>query len=627
MKRYAIVLVLLMLFTPLLLAQPVWRTLEQLSRSEKANAEIEVTLADNASPQAVSMAKQISKFWNNGRFDEALALFPQLAGLTDAREIAIGYRWRMPVLSPQPKWENQDLQVGGRDSIMTTTLMATDFDTTITYDTSAVTDTTYDYDTTSVDPLVIDTVMVVDTTSMVYDTLTTVENYYLAVFLIEGDGIMNRWSVYEATNRKTDTTAFFSDLAWIETYNWVAGYKLNAVGATVAGDHCYVGYSRGLAQNQANIRRFKIKTGQPDNFPDSSSFIEVFSTTSPDSIKEIALASNYDGANDELYYLAATSGGELKCYYDSPACTSFAELSTGIADVDHGLDVAFNANFADLYLWVSYIDQNDSLCVAADSSAGNRGWITLTRYDAGSGLTGSSISAWNDSVTCVYDYYDGSSYHVQYAATYNAGGAWEHGDIDTPARGCDVTARESAGVAVAYNYVADTANGTLAGRYVWRDYQGAWGSPETYSSLTPDYAKPAIEYLGYYEGLGRIYGVIYLTADSLRTAYFDWNTLPGPPVGIPDAADGLPSKLTLMQNYPNPFNPATTIQYALTSPGKVKLEVFDILGRKVATLVNEYQTAGIKQVRWNAADQSSGLYFYQLTAGDYSETRRMLLLK
>jgi hypothetical protein len=88
-----------------------------------------------------------------------------------------------------------------------------------------------------------------------------------------------------------------------------------------------------------------------------------------------------------------------------------------------------------------------------------------------------------------------------------------------------------------------------------------------------------------------------------------------------------PRDFALSQNYPNPFNAKTTFNYQLPVSNHVKLEVYNLLGQKLATLVDERQEAGYKSVIWDASEVSSGLYFYKLTAGDYTETRRMMLVK
>jgi hypothetical protein len=88
-----------------------------------------------------------------------------------------------------------------------------------------------------------------------------------------------------------------------------------------------------------------------------------------------------------------------------------------------------------------------------------------------------------------------------------------------------------------------------------------------------------------------------------------------------------PSAVRLEQNYPNPFNPATIIRYELPSSSHVRLNVYDMLGRDIATLVNETQTPGIHSITWNAATQSSGVYFLQLQTNTMCLTKKALLLK
>jgi len=83
----------------------------------------------------------------------------------------------------------------------------------------------------------------------------------------------------------------------------------------------------------------------------------------------------------------------------------------------------------------------------------------------------------------------------------------------------------------------------------------------------------------------------------------------------------------IYQNYPNPFNPTTTLKFDISKNGFVKLEIFDILGRAVATLVNEQLTHGSYSVDWNASTFPSGVYFYKLTTDGFSETKKMVLMK
>ena len=102
---------------------------------------------------------------------------------------------------------------------------------------------------------------------------------------------------------------------------------------------------------------------------------------------------------------------------------------------------------------------------------------------------------------------------------------------------------------------------------------------------------------------------------------------PGNATAVSDERNLVPSNFTLYQNYPNPFNPATTISYSIPTEGKVIIKVFNLLGREVAELVNEEKGAGSYQVSFNASSLSSGVYFYRIRAGDFVQTKKMILLK
>ena len=94
----------------------------------------------------------------------------------------------------------------------------------------------------------------------------------------------------------------------------------------------------------------------------------------------------------------------------------------------------------------------------------------------------------------------------------------------------------------------------------------------------------------------------------------------------------IPVTFTLHQNYPNPFNPITTLRYDLPKDALVTLSIYDMLGREITQLVNTIQQAGFKSVQWDATDSmgkpvSAGVYLYQIQAGEFVQTRKMVLLK
>lgn len=100
----------------------------------------------------------------------------------------------------------------------------------------------------------------------------------------------------------------------------------------------------------------------------------------------------------------------------------------------------------------------------------------------------------------------------------------------------------------------------------------------------------------------------------------------GTPIETPPT-ESLVKDYRLNQNYPNPFNPTTVISYDLRKAGEVKLQVFNSIGQKVATLVNNAQTAGFHKITFNASGLNSGLYFYKLVTSDFTQTKKMMLIK
>lgn len=97
--------------------------------------------------------------------------------------------------------------------------------------------------------------------------------------------------------------------------------------------------------------------------------------------------------------------------------------------------------------------------------------------------------------------------------------------------------------------------------------------------------------------------------------------------GVENSEVHIPEQFSLSQNYPNPFNPSTTIQYSVPKESNVTLKVFDILGKEVATLVNEEKNVGVYTVNFNASQLKSGIYFYTLQVGSFIETKKMILIK
>lgn len=108
----------------------------------------------------------------------------------------------------------------------------------------------------------------------------------------------------------------------------------------------------------------------------------------------------------------------------------------------------------------------------------------------------------------------------------------------------------------------------------------------------------------------------------------------GQPISVNNISSVVPDKYVLSQNYPNPFNPVTTIKYMIAENGKLKtenglvvLKVYDVLGKEIATLVNEKQSPGTYEVSWDASAFPSGVYYYTLKTDNFTETKKMILIK
>ena len=156
-------------------------------------------------------------------------------------------------------------------------------------------------------------------------------------------------------------------------------------------------------------------------------------------------------------------------------------------------------------------------------------------------------------------------------------------------------------------------------------------------STDPEFAEDVeSQYItsNYYEDDGLEYDIEYF----YRISYFagvwsDHSEVLSVTLQWMDVDEGqLPKAYALHQNYPNPFNPVTNLSYDLPEEAMVNITIFDMMGRMVTNLVNENQSAGYKTLQWNAINNSgqpisAGLYIYSIKAGNFSQNRKMILLK
>ncbi len=157
--------------------------------------------------------------------------------------------------------------------------------------------------------------------------------------------------------------------------------------------------------------------------------------------------------------------------------------------------------------------------------------------------------------------------------------------------------------------------GTSVGIYYSADTGAHWSSVSNPGSFDPSPAV-RIESDGSY-----LYAASY--TDGL------WRRSISEMTGVSGQAQAgfLPTAFSLGQNYPNPFNPSTDIEYQIPKQAYVTLKVYNLLGQEVATIVDEHKQPGVYHVRWDASRLPSGIYFYKLNAGDFRQTKRMVLVK
>jgi len=165
-------------------------------------------------------------------------------------------------------------------------------------------------------------------------------------------------------------------------------------------------------------------------------------------------------------------------------------------------------------------------------------------------------------------------------------------DVDTPDSLLSWSFTVSDPAAISYQYDAQTDTLTICSLGIPGDY-------ELYATLTDDSSASDMDTIA-----------VHVSSPSAIAGQ-----------------NGAPRHFELSQNYPNPFNPVTTIRYAVAAPGRILIELFDVNGKKMATLVNSDKQPGIYHVTLNGAHFSSGVYVYRMTAGNFTKTRKLMLIK
>ncbi len=222
-------------------------------------------------------------------------------------------------------------------------------------------------------------------------------------------------------------------------------------------------------------------------------------------------------------------------------------------------------------------------------------WVTYS-----TGTEKNSASLWFD-----FDFNIGLSGNENLIKTINSGSSWFNESLPGSGNIAGVTGSAHS----RYNWAIrnDKIYVNPHNEIIWR---------YDYTSPAGNYTYITIERNGYFSG------AVFALRDNggISRTYFL-------PLGINTISSNVPSDYKLFQNYPNPFNPETHIRIDIVKHGLVNLSVYDIKGKEVETLVNNRLNAGSYDIKWNASNYTSGVYFYRMLANDYAETNKMILIK
>jgi hypothetical protein len=356
-----------------------------------------------------------------------------------------------------------------------------------------------------------------------------------------------------------------------------------------------------------------VSWGADTRLTNNADFSALPSVSASGSFVHVVWQDSRDG-NWEIYYKRSTDAGV--------SWGADTRLTNNIA-LSESPSVAVSGSIVHV-VWKDYRDFLSAIYYKR-STDGGINWGTDTR------LTNNPTDSWNPSISL-----SGSFVHV----------VWEDGRDGSPeiyykrstdggiSWGSDTRMTNN----TAYSYYPSVAVSGSVVHVVWLD--GRDGNPEIYYKRSTDAGVnwgadtrltnnsafstcPSVAVSG-----SAVHVVWYDERDGNYEIYYKRDPI-GNTIGIKNISSEIPSSYSLSQNYPNPFNPVTKIKFDISanSVGQTFLSVYDLLGREVATLVNEQLQPGTYEVTFDGSNLPSGVYFYRLSSGNYIETKKMLMIK
>jgi len=470
---------------------------------------------------------------------------------------------------------------------------------------------------------------------------------------------------------------------WIARYNGPGNSYDGATALAVdgAGNVYVTGESEGsgtssdyatIKYNTAGVQQWFARYDDPGNSNDGASALavdgigNVYVTGSTAEIDSLIGTSNvdyatikYNAAGEQQWVARYSSPGNSFDYATALMVDGAGNVYvTGESDGSGPLYgyVTIKYNAAGVQQWVAGYhgpgNSNDGAHALAIDGAGN---VYVTGHSDGSGTS-------SDYATIKYN----AAGVQQWVARYNGPGNSYDGATALAIDGAGnvYVTGASDGSGTSYDYATVKYNAAGIQQWVAR-YNGPGndfdlaralvvdGAGNVYvtgdsygSGNIPDYATIKYsatgnqQWIARYRGPGSAFGYanalavdgagnVYVTGESSGDTWDIYTTIKyvQTPVAVKEKELGQPNTYRLAQNYPNPFNPSTTIRYGLAKSGHVTLKVFNLYGQEIATLVNETKSAGEYKIQWNPNNVPCGVYMYRLRAGEFVQTRKLVLLQ
>ncbi len=554
-------------------APAVGHLLERLSPAERANAILRIQLGTEVPEPASGIAREIEELWNSGDCNRALLKAQELGTAVDPLQIDVGFQWKQPRLWMRNSLLSTDTRIGDIDSARGVSL-ASSSDASILY----------------------------------------------CVISQQGDGHKGSWDLFVSTDKGD---------SWANTYTaeGTGNAPRTALMPTTSG--LYVAYLPYFTMQRLRVMKFRGEDGTPDTLVDGSHFRDILTLSGAEKFTEIAGCTAQYVA---MHVVVSTDSHVLRYFFAIPSKDdSWNETVVGPAvAVRAGLSIDVSAG-SRMHGFISYVDTTGNVCLDTIHSGEGAQFGRACTAPYGTDMT--SVGAYGDTIICVYDYSAEGTANIRYIINYGAGDTeWRRGtlhDTTMSTMGGVAVLRGGQGMGVYYQNHTETG---WEGEFVSRMYPlgNIWTAPSPVGDYAPQPGRAGIVALGSQE-----WGVAYIVQDAgFAFGGVNFSRVQMEATDVAEQSGSMPAGFVLHQNYPNPFNPTTIISGQLTADSRqptadsrVRLVVYDVLGRVVAVLADGPYPAGKFSFTFDGTKCASGVYFYRLTAGKFTAVRKMTLVK